>query len=90
MSKDLFIIDKAYTFPESAHLVARALFSINDKNEEAVFSMADILCLLRCVNAQVSGEFEIQRTRSHYYKIVYKSEEEVIQNFKERWKDFIE
>ena len=81
MPKDLFILDKAYTFQASARLLARAILSIDDENEETVFSIADILCLLRAVNAHVPGEFDIQRTHSHYYKIFYKSEDEVIVNF---------
>ena len=89
MPKDLFIPDKAYTFQETACLLARAFLSIDDKNEETVFSIVDMLCLLRNVNAHVPGEFEIQRTHSHYYKIVYKSENEVIENFQERWEGFI-
>ena len=89
MPKDLFITDKEYTFQEAADLLTRAILSINDKNEDTVFSIADILCLLRSVNAYVPGEFEIQRTHSHYYKIVYKSEGEVIKSFKERWEGVI-
>ena len=90
MPKDLFILDKDYTFHESANLLARAISSIADENEEALFSIADILCLLRAVNAHVLGEFEIQRTHSHYYEIVYKSEAEVIESFREKWEGFIE
>ena len=89
MPKGLFIIDETYTFQEAACLLARAFLSIDDKNEKTVLSIVDILCLLRNVNAHVPGEFEIQRTRSHYYKIVYKSEDEVIKNFQERWEGFI-
>ena len=90
MSNGIFIQDKEYTFQESTHLLARAIASINDENDEATFSIADILCLLRSVNEHVPGEFEIRRTHSHYYKIVYKSEDEVIESFKEKWEDFIE
>ena len=89
MPKGIFIIDETYTFQEAACLLARAFLLIDDKNEETVFSIAEILCLLRNVNAHVPGEFEIQRTHSHYYKIVYKSENEVIENFQERWEGFI-
>ena len=90
MPKPLFIVDEEYTFPESVSLLACAILTINDKGEDAVFSITDILCLLRSVNAHVPGEFEIQRTHSHYYQIVYKSEEEVIESFNERWEGFIE
>ena len=90
MPKSLFITDEAYTFQASAHILARAVLLIDDKDEAAIFSIADLLCLLRDVNAYVPGEFEIQRTPSHAYKIVYKSEEEVIESFRERWKGFIE
>ena len=90
MPKSVFLIDKEYTFQESTRLIERAILSINDQDEELVFSIIDILCLLRSVNAHVPGEFEIQRTHSHYYHIVYKSEAEVIANFKERWEGFIE
>ena len=90
MPRGIFITDKEYTFSESARLLTRALASIADEIDEVAFSIADILCLLRSVNAYVPGEFEIQRTRSHYYKVVYKSKDEVIQNFKERWENFIE
>ena len=90
MPRGIFITDKEYTFQESARLLARAITSITDENDEAAFSIADILCLLRSVNEYVPGEFEIQRTRSHYYKVVYKSEDEVIKSFKERWENFIE
>lgn len=89
MPKYLFIPDKAYTFQEVVDLLARAILSIDDKNEDTVFSIADILCLLRSVNAHVPGEFEIQRTHSHYYKVVYKSKDEVIESFQERWEGFI-
>ena len=89
MPKDLFIPDKAYTFQEVVDLLARAILSIDDKNEDTVFSIADILYLLRSVNAYVPGEFEIQRTHSHYYKVVYKSKDEVIESFEERWEGFI-
>ena len=90
MPSGIIITNKEYTFSESARLLARALASIADENDEIAFSIADILCLLRSVNEYVPGEFEIQRTRSHYYKVVYKSKDEVIQNFKERWENFIE
>ena len=89
MPKGIFIIDETYTFQETTSLLARAILSINDKNEEIVFSITDILCMLRRVNEHVPGEFDIQRTHSHYYKIVYKSEDKVIESFKERWEDFI-
>lgn len=88
MSRGVFVIDKRHTFQESAHLLARTISLIVDENEEGVFSMADILCLLRSVNEYVQGEFRIQRTHSHFYKIVYKSEDEVIESFKERWEGF--
>ena len=89
MPNGIFIIDKAYTFREAARLLARAILSINDKDTDTVFSITDILCLLRSVNVHVPGEFEIQRTHSHYYKIVYKSEDEVMESFKDRWKGFV-
>lgn len=89
MPKGIFIIDETYTFQEAASLLARAILSIDDKNEDRVFSIVDILCLLRNVNAYVPGEFEIQRTRSHYYKVVYKSKDEVIESFEKRWEGFI-
>ena len=90
MPRGVFITDKEYTFQESARLLARAIASIADENDEIAFSIADILCLLRSINEQVPGEFDIQRTHSHYYQIIYKSEDEVIQSFKERWEGFIE
>lgn len=90
MPSGIFITDKEYTFSESARLLTRALASIADENDEVTFSIADISCLFRSVNEYVPGEFEIQRTRSHYYKVVYKSEDEVIKSFKERWENFIE
>ena len=89
MPKGIFIMDGTYTFQETVSLLARAVLSINDKNEETVFSIVDILCMLHSVNEYVPGEFEIQRTHSHYYKIVYKSEDEVIESLKERWEGFI-
>ena len=89
MPKGIFIVHETYTFREAVSLLARAFLSINDKNEETVFSISDILCMLRSVNEYVPGEFEIQHTHSHYYKIVYKSEDEVIESFKERWEGFI-
>ena len=89
MSKGIFILDKEYNFQECLDLVARAISSIADENEGSVFLMADVLCLLRSVNEYVPGEFQIQRTHSHYYQIVYKSEDEVIESFKEKWKGFI-
>lgn len=90
MPSGIFITDKAYTFSESARLLARAIASIADENDEVTFSIADILCLFRSVNQYVPGEFEIQPTCSHSYKVVYKSEDEVIESFKERWENFIE
>ena len=90
MSKGIFVPDKEYTFQELARLLARAVPLIVDENESAIFSITDLLCLLRSVNEHVPGEFEIQPTHSHYYKIVYKSEDEVITNFKKRWEGFIE
>ena len=90
MSRGIFILDKEYTFQESIHLLTRAISSIVDENEEASFSMEDVLLLLRSVNAHVPGEFEIQQTHSHYYQIIYKSEDEVIDGFKARWEGFIE
>ena len=90
MLNSIFILGKEYTFQESMHLLARAISLIVDENEETVFSIADVSCLLRRVNEYVPGEFEIQQTHSHYYQIVYKSEDEVIGSFKERWEGFIE
>ena len=90
MPSGIFIVNKEYTFQESARLLARSIASIADASDEIAFSIADILCLLRNVNEFVPGEFEIQRIRSHYYKVVYKSEDEVIQSFKERWENFIQ
>lgn len=90
MSKGVFIIDKEYTLSESIHLLTQAISSIGDESDGATFSIADISCLLRSVNEYVPGEFEIQRTHSHYYQIVYKSEAEVIESFKERWEGFIQ
>ena len=90
MSKGIFILDKEYSFHESASLLARAISTIVAEDEETVFSIADLLFLLRSVNEYVPGEFEMQRTHSDYYQIVYKSEDEVIESFKERWEGFIE
>ena len=89
MRKDIIIIDQEHTFQELTHLLARAISSIADENDDAVFSMSDVLCLLHNVNEYVAGEFEIRRTHSHSYQIVYKSEDEVIESFKEKWKGFI-
>ena len=88
MSKGIFVPDKEYTFQEAAHLLKWAILSITDEDTEAVFSIADLLCLLRSVNVYVPGEFDIQQTRSHYYKIIYKSEDEVIRSFKDKWEGF--
>ena len=85
MRNGVFLLDREYTFQESTGLLARAISSIHDETEAEVFSIADILCLLRGVNERVPGEFEIQRTHSHYYQIVYKSEVEVIESFEKRW-----
>ena len=90
MPRGIFIADKEYTFQEFAHLLARSVSAIVSENEETVFSITDVLCLIRSVNEHVPGEFEIQRTHSHYYQIVYKSEDEVIESFKEKWEGFIE
>lgn len=90
MLNSIFILGKEYSFQESMHLLARALSLIVDENEETVFSVADLSYLLRRINEYVPGEFEIQQTYSHYYQIVYKSEDEVISSFKERWKGFIQ
>lgn len=90
MLNSIFIFGKEYTFQESMHFLARAISLIVDDNEETVFSIVDVSCLLRRVNEYVPGEFEIQQTHSHYYQIVYKSEDEVVRSFKERWEGFIE
>ena len=90
MLNSIFILGKEYTFQESMYLLARGISLIVDENEETTFSMVDISCLLRRVNEHVPGEFEIEQTHSHYYQIVYKSEDEVIRSFKEKWKGFIE
>ena len=90
MLNSIFISGKEYTFQETMHLLARAISLIVKENEETAFSITDISCLLRRVNEYVPGEFEIEQTDSHYYQIVYKSEDEVIRSFKERWKGFIE
>ena len=84
------IVDKEYTFQESVRFLARAISLIDAKDGEAIFSVADVFCLLRSVNEHVPGEFEIKQTRSDDYKIPYKSEAEVIECFKERWEGFIE
>ena len=88
MLNTTFVLDKEYTFQEAAHLLARAFSSITGQSQETAFSMADILRLLRSVNEYVPGEFEIHQTHSHYYQILYRSEEEVIENFKEKWEGF--
>ena len=90
MSKNIPIADKKYTFQEAARILSKALSSIADPDTETVFSIADVSCLLRSVNEYIPGEFEIQRISSYYYKVIYKSEEEVIESFKERWEGFIE
>ena len=89
MSKGIFILDKEYNFQEIIDLVARAIPSIAGENESINYTIDDLFCLLRSVNEHVPGEFEIQRIHSHYYQIVYKSEDEVIESFRERWKGFI-
>ena len=100
MSKGIFIEDKEYTFQEFVHLLARSISTIVDElgnvaffgvcPQGGVFSIDDILSLLRSVNEYVPGEFEIQRTHSRYYQIVYKPEDKVVESFKERWEGFIE
>lgn len=90
MPRNIFIPDREYTFQESIALLTQAILSIIDEGEDTSFSITDILCLIRSVNEYVPGEFDIQQTHSHYYKIVYKSEDEVIAGFKERWEGFTE
>ena len=90
MQSDIFIQYKEYTFEESMHILARAIASIVDENEEIVFSSSDLSCLLRSVNECLPGEFAMRQTRSEHYQVVYKSEDEVVESFKERWKGFIE
>ena len=89
MPSGIFITDTEYTFQEAARLLAQATSSIIDPDTETVFSIADVFCLLRSVNAYIPGEFEIQRTSSDHYTIIYRSEDEVIESFKERWENFI-
>ena len=72
MPKDLFIPDKAYTFQEVADLLARIILSIDGKNEDTVFSIADLVILLNKACVYMSGEFEIHRTPSDYCQIAYK------------------
>lgn len=88
MSKNTFVLKKEYTFQEAAHLLAAALSSITHQSQETVFSMTDVLRLIRSVNEYVPGEFEIRQTHSHYYQILYRSEDEVIESFKEKWEGF--
>ena len=88
MSRSIFISDKEYTFQESTLILTQALSSVINEDKEVSFSQADLLSLLRSVSAYVPGEFEIQHIHSHYYQIVYKCEEEVIEDFKERWEGF--
>ena len=90
MPDNIFVENKEYTFVEATNLFARALASVRDENAEEDYSITDILNLIRCVNERVPGEFEIYGTDSKYCRIVYKSEEEVIRGFKERWKEFVE
>lgn len=90
MLRNILLEDKKYTFQEAVHILARAISSIDDQDSDTVYSITDVLCLIRSINEQVPGEFDIQRTHSHYYRIVYKSEEEVIESFKKRWESFIE
>lgn len=91
MSKGIVIKDKEYSFQETALLLTRAISSITGEDDgTAIFSIADLLCLLRSINESVPGEFEIQRTHSHYYKIAYKPEDEVIGSFRARWDGFTE
>ena len=90
MLSNILVSDKEYTFQEIALILAQALSSITDENDDGFFSMADIFCLLHSVNEYVLGEFQIQQVGLHYYKIVYKTEHEVIGSFKERWEGFIE
>lgn len=90
MPNGIFIVDKVYTFQELSELLVRAISTIIDEDGETIFSITDLLCLLRSINEYVPGEFEIHRTHSHYYKIVYKSAEEVVECLKARWEGFIE
>ena len=90
MSKGIFIPDAEYTFQELAHVLVRAISTIIDEDEDTIFSITDIFRLLRIMNEHVPGEFEINRTHSHYYEIVYKSEEEVVESFKAKWEGFME
>ena len=71
MPNGIFLLDREYTFQEFASLLERAIGSINDEDVDAVFSITDILCLLRSVNTYVPGEFEIRHTPSGYIQIVY-------------------
>ena len=89
MPNGVFLIDREYTFRESVQFLARAILSTDDKNEGIVFSIVDLLRLFRSINAHVPDEFDIQRTHSHYYKIVYKSKEEVVESFKDRWEGLL-
>ena len=90
MPKGIYIVDQEYTFEETVHLLAQAISLILDDDDNGVFSIADILCLLRSVNEYVPGEFEVQQPDSHYYYVVYKSEDEVVERFKKKWEGFIE
>ena len=56
MPKDVFIVNREYTFQESTHILTRAISSIVDNNDETIFSMADILCMLDSVNGRVPSE----------------------------------
>ena len=88
MLNSTFVLNKEYTFQEAVLLLAHALSSIGAESQETVFSMADILHLLRSVNEYVPGEFDIRQTHPHYYQILYRTEEEVIESFKEKWEGF--
>ena len=89
MPKDICLTDKTYTFQEFVRVLARAISSINADDPDAVFSITDLIYLLRSVNTYVPGEFDLQRTHSDYYKIVYIPEDELIESFKERWEGLL-
>ena len=74
MPKDIFIVDKEYTFQESTHILTQAISSIVDENDETVFSIADILRLLRSVNEHVPVKYLwlIAVSRSYLYPKVNK------------------
>ena len=77
MNNEIFIeVGKRLTLEEYGPIVSRTMLLIAKAAEgvdeiDKTFSVTDLSALLNKAIMSMSGEFEIRRTLSHYYQIIY-------------------